>query len=35
MQQTGEEFREGKIDIHTASSPAVNQKTVNGGTHVN
>jgi hypothetical protein len=35
MQQTGEEFREGKISIHTASSPAINQNKVNGGTHVN
>lgn len=33
MQQTGEEFRQGKIDIHTASSPANNQNIANGGTH--
>ncbi|MGD0346451.1 MAG: hypothetical protein ABSA85_06820 [Terracidiphilus sp.] len=34
MQQTGEEFREGKINIHTASSPATNRDNANGGTHV-
>jgi hypothetical protein len=34
MQQTGEEFRQGKINIHTASSPAVNRNIANGGTHV-
>jgi hypothetical protein len=33
MQQTGEEFRQGKINIHTASSPANNQNIANGGTH--
>jgi hypothetical protein len=35
MQQTGEEFREGKINIHAATSPAINQNNANGGTHVN
>ena len=35
MQQTGEEFREGKIGIRTASAPAINQNTANGGSHVN
>jgi hypothetical protein len=34
MQQTGEAFREGKINIHTASPPAINQNIANGGTHV-
>jgi hypothetical protein len=34
MQQTGEQFRQGKINIHTASSPAVNRNTANGGSHV-
>jgi hypothetical protein len=33
MQQTGEEFREGKISIRTTNSPAINQNIVNGGTH--
>jgi hypothetical protein len=33
MQQTGEEFRQGKIDFHTASSPQNNQNIANGGTH--
>jgi hypothetical protein len=33
MQQTGEEFRQGKINIHTASSPADNQNIANGGPH--
>ena len=33
MQQTGEEFRQGKINIHTASLPANNQDIANGGTH--
>jgi hypothetical protein len=33
MQQTGEEFRQGKINIHTASLPADNQNIANGGTH--
>jgi hypothetical protein len=33
MQQTGEEFRQGKISIHAASSPENNQFIANGGTH--
>jgi len=33
MQQTGEQFREGKINIHSASLPANNQNIANGGTH--
>ena len=33
MQQTGEQFRAGKINIHTANSPAVNRNIANGGTH--
>jgi hypothetical protein len=33
MQQTGEQFREGKINIHAASSPADNQNIAKGGTH--
>jgi hypothetical protein len=34
MQQTGEEFREGKINIHGASQRAANQNIANGGAHV-
>ncbi len=33
MQQTGEEFRQGKIYIHTASTPQNNQNIANGGSH--
>jgi hypothetical protein len=33
MQQTGEQFREGKINIHSASLPQNNQNIANGGTH--
>ena len=36
MQQTGEEFRQGKINIHTASSPRNQPRTSRmGDTHVN
>jgi len=32
MRQTGDEFLEGKITIHTASPPSANQNVANGGT---
>ncbi len=35
MRQTGEEFREGKITIHTVSPPSANQNVANGGTDHN
>jgi hypothetical protein len=33
LHQTGEEFREGKINLHTVIQPAINPDIANGGTH--
>jgi hypothetical protein len=33
MQQTGQQFREGKINIHNVAEPQNNQNIANGGTH--
>jgi hypothetical protein len=33
MQQTGEQFREGKIGIRAANQPATEQNIANGGAH--
>ena len=35
MDETGEQFRQGRIDIHMVGSSADNQETANGGTHGN
>jgi len=35
MDETGEQFRQGRIDIHMVDSSADNQETANGGTHGN
>ena len=33
MDETGEQFRQGKIAINTLSSPVKNQEVANGGIH--